>query len=55
MSRKRVKNAAENFSLITKIGLNILKNDTSTKMRVKGKRLKAGWSNKYLEELLGIN
>ena len=55
MSRKRVKNAAENFSLITKIGLNILKNDTSTKMGVKGKRLKAGWSNKYLEKLLGIN
>ena len=54
MSRKRAKNAAENFSLITKIGLNILKNDTSTKIGIKGKRLKAGWSNKYLEKLLGI-
>lgn len=55
MSRKRSENSAQNFSLITKIGLNILKNDTSTKIGIKGKRLKAGWSNSYLEKLLGIN
>lgn len=55
MSRKRIENSAQNFSLITKIGLNILKNDTSTKIGIKGKRLKAGWSNSYLEKLLGIN
>lgn len=55
ISRKRNENSAQNFSLITKIGLNILKNDTSTKIGIKGKRLKAGWSNSYLEKLLGIN
>lgn len=54
MSRKRTQNAAQNFSLITKIALNILKNDKSSKSGVKGKRLKAGWSNRYLEKLLGI-
>lgn len=55
MSRKRTENAAQNFSLITKIALNILKNDNSSKLGIKGKRLKAGWSNGYLEKLLGIN
>jgi hypothetical protein len=55
MSRKRTENAAQNFSLITKIALNILKNDNSSKLGIKGKRLKAGWSNSYLEKLLGIN
>lgn len=55
MSRKRIENAAQNFSLITKIALNILKNDNSSKLGIKGKRLKAGWSNSYLEKLLGVN
>lgn len=54
-SRKRNKNSAENFSLLSKIGLNILKNDASTKIGIKGKRLKAGWSNSYIEKLLNIN
>lgn len=55
MSRKRTENAAQNFSLITKIALNILKNDNSSKLGIKSKRLKAGWSNSYLEKILGIN
>lgn len=55
MSRKRKDNAPQNFSLITKIGLNILKNDKTSKLGVKGKRLKAGWSNSYIEMLLGIS
>lgn len=54
MSRKRSGNSAENFSLITKIALNILKNDSYKKIGIKGKRLKAGWSNRYIEKLLGI-
>jgi predicted transposase YbfD/YdcC len=48
--RKRTKNAADNFSYIRKIGLNLLKKDTS-KGSLVTKRLKAGWDNKYLLQL----
>ena len=53
-SRKRAGKAAENFSVINRIALNLLKNEVSTKQGVKGKRLKAGWSNDYLEHVLNI-
>ncbi len=52
--RKRTGNAAQNFSVINRIALNLLKNETSTKQGIKGKRLKAGWSNEYLEAILKI-
>ena len=42
-SRKRAGNAAQNFSLINRIALNLLKNEKSAKVGVKGKKLKAGW------------
>lgn len=48
--RKRTKNAADNFSYIRKIGLNLLKKDTS-KGSLVTKRLKAGWDNKYLMQI----
>lgn len=51
-SRKRVGNAAQNFSLINRIALNLLKNEKSAKVGVKGKRLKAGWDNEYLLKIL---
>jgi predicted transposase YbfD/YdcC len=54
-SRKRTDNSTQNFSLMNKIALNILKNDTSSKIGIKSKRLKAGWSNSYLESLIGIS
>jgi len=50
--RKRTKHATANFALVRKMTLNILKKDTR-KGSLKGKRLKAGWNNKYLLELLG--
>ena len=53
-SRKRAGNSAENFSVINRIALNLLRNENSTKQGVKGKRLKAGWSNDYLEIVLNI-
>lgn len=53
-SRKRAGKAAENFSVINRIALNLLKNEVSTKQGVKGKRLKAGWSTDYLEHVLNI-
>ena len=51
-STKQAGNAAENFSMASKAALSILKNDKSSKSSLKRKRLKAGWSNEYLEALL---
>ena len=53
-SRKRTDNAAINFSALTKMTLTMLKRDTSTKVGVKSKRLKAGWDNNYLLKVLGL-
>ena len=53
-SRKRAKNAAQNFSVLSKISLNILKKDKQTKQGIKGKRLKAAYDNKYLSKILDI-
>ena len=53
-SRKRDNNAAQNFSVLTKIALNLLKNEKTAKVGVKGKRLKAGWDNQYLEKLIRL-
>lgn len=50
-SRKRVGYAAQNFSMLNRIALNLLKNEKSAKVGVKGKRLKAGWDNSYLMKL----
>ena len=53
-SRKRNKNAAQNYSVLLKIALNLLKNEKTEKQGVKGKRLKAGWDNQYLLKVLKI-
>lgn len=53
-SRKRLKNAAQNFSIITKIALNLLREDKKTKQGLQGKRLKAAWNESYLREILKI-
>lgn len=53
-SRKRDKNAAQNFSVLLKIALNLLKNEKTAKVGVKGKRLKAGWDNNYLGKLINF-
>ena len=50
--RKRAGNAAQNFSLLNRIALNLLKNEKSAKVGVRGKRLKAGWDNDYLLSIL---
>jgi predicted transposase YbfD/YdcC len=49
---KKVKNAARNFSAISKMALSILKNDKTTKGSLNLKRLKAGWDEEYLSKLL---
>ena len=53
LDRKRAGNAAQNFSLLNRIALNLLKQDKTCKLGIKGKRLKAGWNNEYLLQLLG--
>jgi hypothetical protein len=49
--RKRNGMAAQNFSLVNKIALNILKKDSSMGSP-KSKRLRAGWDNKFLLKLI---
>ncbi|WP_338113800.1 ISAs1 family transposase [Thiococcus pfennigii] len=51
-SRLRNPQARENFAVLRHIALTRLKNDTREKMGIKNKRLKAGWDDKYLSELL---
>jgi predicted transposase YbfD/YdcC len=51
-SRKRADNSAQNFALVRKIALNLLKADKSIKIGIKGKRLKAGWDTQYLHKIL---
>jgi predicted transposase YbfD/YdcC len=51
--RKRAGHAAQNFSLLNRIALNLLSQDKSSHLGIKGKRLQAGWDNHYLLHLLG--
>ena len=51
-SRKRTKNAAQNFSILTKIALNLLKKDTKAKVGIKSRRLKAAINNQYMLKIL---
>lgn len=50
--RKRSKNAAQNFSLINKVAINILKNEQSKNISIRRKRNIASWDMKYLAKLL---
>jgi predicted transposase YbfD/YdcC len=51
-SRKRVKHSAQNFSLLRKIALNLLKNEKTGKGGIKARRKLAGWDNNYLLKVL---
>ena len=53
-SRKRAGNAAQNYSILLKIALNVLKNDSSKKSSIKSKRLEAGWNENYLLKILNL-
>jgi predicted transposase YbfD/YdcC len=53
-SRKRDGNSAQNYSVINKIALNLIKNDKTIKGSVMTKRLNAGWDQKYLSKILGF-
>jgi predicted transposase YbfD/YdcC len=51
----RKDNGAENFSVIRRATLNLLKADKKTKAGIKNKRSKAGWNKAYMLEILGMN
>jgi predicted transposase YbfD/YdcC len=53
-SRKRAGHAAQNFSLLNRIALNLLKQDKTIKVGIHGKRLQAAWDHNYLLRLLGV-
>jgi predicted transposase YbfD/YdcC len=50
--RVRVGNGAQNLALLRRVALSLLKQDRSTKLGIKGKRLKAGWNEHYLLHIL---
>jgi predicted transposase YbfD/YdcC len=52
-SRVRAGHATENLGWLRRVALALLKQDDS-KGSLKGKRLKAGWDNDFLEMLLGL-
>ena len=54
LSRKRAGHSAQNFSLLSRIALNILKHDKTSKRGIKGKRLNAACDHPYLLRLLGV-
>jgi predicted transposase YbfD/YdcC len=51
-SRVRKGNAPENFGLLRRLALCLLKRDTSSKGSIKGKRLQASWNEDYLLQVL---
>jgi predicted transposase YbfD/YdcC len=51
-SRIRKENAPENFGLLRRLALCLLKKETTSKRSIKGRRLKASWDERYLRRVL---
>jgi predicted transposase YbfD/YdcC len=54
LSRLRRDNGAENFATLRRIALSLLKQDKSSKLGIKNKRLKATWDHNYFLHLLSM-
>lgn len=53
-SRARTGHAAENLATLRRLSLNLLKQDQTKKMGIKGKQLSAAWDHSYLLQLLAL-
>src|SRR5690606_38316565 len=51
-SRLRADNAAENFTVVRHVALNLLRNVQGSKVGIKNRRLEAGWSEAFLLKVL---
>ncbi len=51
-SRMRQGHSPHNFAIVRQMALNLLRQETSCKRSIKGKRLKAGWDNTYLLKVI---
>jgi predicted transposase YbfD/YdcC len=51
-SRLRAENAAENFTVIRHVALNLLRGVRGSKVGIKNRRLEAGWSDTFLMKVL---
>ena len=51
-SRIKKENAPENFGLLRRLALCLLKKETTSKRSIKGKRLRASWDEGYLRRVL---
>lgn len=52
--RIRQGHAAQNFATIRHIALNLLKNETSVRRGLQGKRQRAGWDHRYLAKIFAV-
>ena len=53
-SRARQAFAAGNLATTRQVALNLLKQEKTTKMGIKNKRKRCGWSQQYLESILDL-
>lgn len=52
--QKRKENAAENFAILRRLALNLLKQDTTPRFSINKKRIKAAWDEGYLIKVLSF-